>query len=56
MPAFGEDVEQKEASCTTHKKDQPLGKSALFTKAEPVFCDPVIHTWAYIQQKQVLCT
>lgn len=50
----GEDVEEVDASRTTYKEQRPLGKLAIFTKADHLHYDAKIHAWAYIQQKHVL--
>lgn len=39
----GENVEQLEASRTIFEEEQTLGTLAVFTKAEHIHCNPVIH-------------
>jgi len=52
----GENVEELEASCTTFEEEQTLGTLTVFTKAEHIHCNPVIHFSICAQQKPVFLT
>ena len=52
----GENMEELEASCTTFEDEQTLGTLAIFTKAEHIRCNPVIHFSICAQQKPIFLT